>query len=123
MVSRRRPILSKTKVYPRSTKAFDDLEGLVDEYLFSPFKPPVPFIRPGDKVVTMGSCFAENIGQALAEQQVDVTVNRLHEEANRPHDYLALLDYLLKGNLSSYREVFERHVTEFKRQQDCFGFI
>jgi GSCFA family protein len=93
--------------YPRHVSEFDDLEQMLEEQVFQGYAPPAPFLGPNDEVVTMGSCFAVNIGDSLSSMGMRVAVNRFHEEANSPLANLLLLEYLIKKEQSQARSIFE----------------
>jgi len=98
------------RVYPRSAKEFDDVEQMLEQNVFVGAGPDEPIIGPGATVVTMGSCFAENIGRSLARANLEVVVNRLHEEANSPMANAALLDYLMLREQSAQAHLFNGHI-------------
>lgn len=96
--------------YPRHRDEFADLPALVQRYVTEGCGPDQPIIGPEDTVVTMGSCFAINVGKSLAQRGLKVVVNRLHEEANSPFANLLLLDYLVRGEQSVCPHVFAPHI-------------
>src|SRR5437667_96284 len=55
-------------VFPRRTQDFQDLKALVDRFVVPGHRPhPRPF-RSNSKLLTLGSCFAEEIRDFLAEK-------------------------------------------------------
>ena len=63
--------------YPRSCAIFEDPQAAIEQYILPGHLPAAPFIHEHDTVVTMGSCFAVNIGRHLQQHGINVVVNRI----------------------------------------------
>ncbi|MEQ8664788.1 MAG: GSCFA domain-containing protein [Rhodospirillales bacterium] len=61
-------IAEETLYFPKEVALFRDIEKVSDEFLFSHFRPERPVFAPTDRLVTMGSCFADRIRRWLASQ-------------------------------------------------------
>jgi hypothetical protein len=71
--------------YPREAAAFTQDRDFVWKHLFSGYElPQKSRFESQTKVLTMGSCFAVNISNALRDAGIDAQALRLHEEANSP---------------------------------------
>ena len=69
--------------YPRFTTDFHDIRGCVDAYLLSGL-PRAEIITPASRVLTQGSCFAENIFRELSARGVSAQLMRVPESSNSP---------------------------------------
>ena len=56
--------------YPKRTKLFDDLPGLIRDWIVPGHAPPAGILRLEDSIVTLGSCFARELREHLNAQGV-----------------------------------------------------
>jgi hypothetical protein len=97
--------------YPRVAAAFTQDRDFVWKHLFSGYElPQKSRFESQTKVLTMGSCFAVNISNALRNAGIDAQALRLHEEANSPLANFYLVDYLRKERWSRYRALFDKEI-------------
>lgn len=61
-------VADETVFFPRECEFFDDLELIADEYLFNHYTPESPPFKADDKLITMGSCFADRLRRWLSSQ-------------------------------------------------------
>lgn len=103
--------------YPRQTQSFSQDSEFVWKNLFSGYAMAEEMrFSASTKVLTMGSCFAVNISNALRNSGIDAHALRLHEEANSPLANFYLVDYLRKERWSRYRELFDKEINAAKCQ-------
>ena len=55
--------------FPRTAQAFDDLAHLVERHVLKGWLPDVPPFAPDHSLLTLGSCFAEELRKYLAEKR------------------------------------------------------
>lgn len=97
--------------YPRTCAIFKDPMAAIEQYILPGHLPAAPFIHEHDTVVTMGSCFAVNIGRHLQQHGINVVVNRISEDANSPLANRLLLEYLIDPTVEPQRTLFASHLT------------
>ena len=56
--------------YPKRTRLFDDLPGLIHDWVVPGHAPPAGMLRLDDSIVTLGSCFARELREHLNDQGV-----------------------------------------------------
>ena len=101
--------------YPREAVSFVQDREFVWKNLFSGYALAEETRFPSStKVLTMGSCFAVNISNALRDAGIDAQALRLHEEANSPLANYFLVHYLRSERWSRYRSFFEKEISSSK---------
>jgi hypothetical protein len=99
--------------YPgQLTGDFDNFHEKFDnffvKYLVGNFVPDTPILGENDTVITLGSCFAENVGRSLHGMGIKTVTARLHEEANSPQLNAIILQSIFDGELSPNKEHLEK---------------
>lgn len=115
--------------YPREAAAFIQEREFLWKHLFSGYALPEAMrFNSETKVLTMASCFAVNISNALRDSGIDSHALRLHEEANSPLANYFLVHYLRHERWSKYRALFEKEIStekckEFRNSVECAGLF
>lgn len=87
-------------VFPRRTQDFQDLKALVDRFVVPGHRPhPRPF-RSNSKLLTLGSCFAEEIRDFLAEKQPATQNIWVPSGLNNTYALRQFIEWCLTGNRS-----------------------
>jgi hypothetical protein len=82
--------------------AHDDLSVITDviaDLIIQPFAPQCPIISPTDTIACFGSCFAENMGKALASQGRNVSSIYLDENLNTAFAVNHFVHFALESQL------------------------
>ena len=66
--------------WPRRVDQLADFEAAVRKYVIAGAVPPAPVITPSSNVITLGSCFAENLAISLRERGLDVFFQKRSED-------------------------------------------
>jgi hypothetical protein len=89
------------KYFPRDKEMFDNLDKLAKEYVFDTFGPDEPILNSNDKVVTMGSCFADRLRTWLANNGKNADYIQVPEGLNNSFAVRQYLEWALTGDNSS----------------------
>jgi hypothetical protein len=81
--------------YPRSKEAIPTFREAFREYILPSFVPKVPPLLKSGSIFTQGSCFAENIANALQRAGVQATWLKVDEVMNSPLANRTYLEYAL----------------------------
>ena len=82
--------------WPWKSSAFEDLGWLIRRYLLAGY--PRDFtVAPGDAFMTLGSCFAVNLGVHLGEAGYRVHAEAIGEEVNSTYANRYLLEWIKDG--------------------------
>lgn len=92
--------------YPRIHALFDDLENSLERFVFGPGYLPGFRISKNTQIVTMGSCFAENIARFLTSFGFQVSNFASPEEAS-PVTFPRLVEAILNHENASARELIK----------------
>lgn len=87
--------------YPRSASELADLKAACENFVLSDHGPSAKLPR-SDSVWTMGSCFAQNLSQALNSQGIQTHTIGLSEGANSPPVIRSLLRGTVTGKPDSH---------------------
>jgi hypothetical protein len=79
------------RLFPDSFTAFDDVPRLFRDHILPGHVPPTPLLSAGDTVVTLGSCFAQELREVL--QLADFDSSNLWVPAGLNNTF-ALLDFV-----------------------------
>lgn len=98
--------------YPRSAAELLDVAPASEQHLWSKYAPAERLLESNDLVMTMGSCFARNLGEALGRRGLSGKVYRVYEEANSPLLNELLLDCLINEKPSvAASELFSAEIS------------
>lgn len=89
------------KFFPKKKEQFDDLEKLAEEYVFDTYGPEVPILSADDKVVTMGSCFADRLRNWLKRNKKNANYIAVPEGLNNSFAVRQYLEWALTGDRST----------------------
>lgn len=89
------------RYFPRDKEMFDDLDLIAEQYVFDTFGPDQPLLTNEDKVVTMGSCFAERLRTWLREHDRNAEYINVPEGLNNSFAVRQWLEWVLTGDRSS----------------------
>jgi hypothetical protein len=81
--------------YPRYIPELADLDTAIEKFVLPGFLPPQPIIQRTSRIRTQGSCFAENIAQALQEAGCTTRHLSFPEAVNSPLANAALFEHVL----------------------------
>jgi len=95
--------------YPRRMEDFDDLEALIDKYVLQGWLPPEKPFTPGSQLLTLGSCFAEELRKYLAEHERDSRLIFVPPGLNNTFALRQFIDWSLTGNASSDAYWYDEH--------------
>ncbi len=102
--------------FPRDPEVFTDLEGFAEKYLLFRGLPKEPFLGMDDPVVSVGSCFAENVAEYLTESGFrSVSHISLAESSNNVLSVRTMIDILLSESPAEEALTWAR---EFVRRDD-----
>jgi len=87
-------------LFPRRTQEFQDLKRLIDKFVVPGFRPqPRPF-RADSTLLTLGSCFAEELRNFLAEKQPGTRNIWVPSGLNNTYALRQFIDWCLTGERS-----------------------
>jgi tetratricopeptide (TPR) repeat protein len=89
----------RPRPWPQRQHAFDNLRGAIERYVLAGY-PGQPIVRPQTVFTTLGSCFAQNLAQRLAEAGYRVNNEPIGEEVNSTYANRFLLEWLEHGPVS-----------------------
>lgn len=89
------------KFFPRKKDDFNNLEKLAKEYVFNTYGPEVPILDDNDKVVTMGSCFADRLRKWLQRNKKNANYIAVPEGLNNSFAVRQYLEWALTGDRST----------------------
>ena len=89
------------RYFPRSKENFNDLDALAKEFVFDTYGPEEPILKSSDKVVTMGSCFADRLRTWLTENDKNADYINVPEGLNNSFAVRQYLEWALTGDRSS----------------------
>ena len=87
--------------FPAKKEQFADLNTLAKEFVFKGFGPDSPIFGDGDKVVTMGSCFADRLRAWLNANGKGTTYINVPEGLNNSFAVRQYLEWALTGDRST----------------------
>lgn len=87
--------------FPREKEMFNDLDTLAQKYVFDTFGPEQPILDSNDKVVTMGSCFADRLRNWLKNNGKNADYINVPEGLNNSFAVRQWLEWVLTGDRSS----------------------
>ena len=83
--------------WPQKIEEMADIDQAVGKFLFNFSVDPKHKIGPTDKILTLGSCFADNIARALRENGMDAFNITFDERINSTYSNLAYLERVAGG--------------------------
>ncbi|MDP6572435.1 MAG: GSCFA domain-containing protein [Rhodospirillales bacterium] len=92
--SRQKP---KAARWPQTAQELSDLETAIRKFVFSVSVPPRFMFSKQDNIVTLGSCFAENVARALRANEVDAYNITIGESINSTYANLAYMKRVAGG--------------------------
>jgi len=87
--------------FPRTQDMFDDLDMIAEEYVFDTFGPESPILHDNDRVITMGSCFAERLRKWLKNNNKNADYINVPEGLNNSFAVRQWLEWVLTSDRSS----------------------
>ncbi|MHB1207565.1 MAG: GSCFA domain-containing protein [Rhodospirillaceae bacterium] len=85
--------------FPTETAQLSDLRAGIKKYVLAGHVPEKPLFAANAKILTLGSCFAENINDALSRAGFDSTYLAVSEATNTPAFANLLVNRLRAGHL------------------------
>jgi hypothetical protein len=76
---------------------YDDLPGVIREYVLPGHTPPQPLLEAGDRVITLGSCFAQELRSYLERAGFAADTLRIPEGLNNSHAILDFVSWCVTG--------------------------
>jgi tetratricopeptide (TPR) repeat protein len=95
--------------WPRRIDEFGPFRQAITKFVTSDVHKEI-ILRPGAKVFTMGSCFAQNMAETLSEKYKNIIVSFLYadEDINNTYAGLYLIDVLVNPS-SRHRQIVEAY--------------
>ena len=98
----------------------DQFEKLVDIGVLDGFEPATPFISKSTKIVTLGSCFAENVAENLSATGYDVFPMTVLDRIFTPYAFKLFAEGMLRDGriedaVSQNLRVKQAHADEMRR--------
>lgn len=90
-------MVSHPKKYPRHRRDVADLITAVRDFVLLGEGPVSPIFAKSDRIWSMGSCFAQNIGKALNDAGANCAVNPIPEFANSSALLSAFIESIASG--------------------------
>lgn len=91
----------KLNYFPKNKEDFNDLDILAKEYVFKGSGPETPIFDNDDKVVTMGSCFADRLRKWLNANGKGSTYINVPEGLNNSFAVRQWLEWVITGDRST----------------------
>jgi len=92
---------SAMNLFPRRQKEFGNLEAVVTESILTGFLPERPLFTPGSRLLTMGSCFAQELRNYLVTQGLTSDWLTVPPGLNNTFAIRQFVEWCLTGNQSS----------------------
>ena len=115
----RRP---KLRNWPDRQHLFDDPRHLLERYLLRGY-PAEPFVRPDTTFMTLGSCFADNLGRRLAGEGYRVHSEPIGEEVNSTWANRFLLKWVEEGAVDGPTRVIDEIYGPQRRERIRAGIV
>ena len=87
--------------FPAKKEQFADLDAMAKEFVFKGFGPDTPIFGDNDKVVTMGSCFADRLRNWLNANGKGTSYINVPEGLNNSFAVRQYLEWALTGDRST----------------------
>jgi hypothetical protein len=87
--------------FPKHKEQFDNLDQLAKDFVFKGFGPDTPVFSNKDKVVTMGSCFADRLRRWLNDSNKGAEYIQVPEGLNNSFAVRQYLEWAITGNRST----------------------
>lgn len=118
----------KSASWPQKLSELENLESAIEKFIFNITVDPIFLFRKTDKIITLGSCFAENVARALRENDVDAYNITFGEMINSTY---ANLEYLrrvsgheMNRNSERVKEILHRDpIGDRKKFEEGDGVI
>jgi tetratricopeptide (TPR) repeat protein len=102
--------------WPRASSLFDDLRRVAREFVLTEVDPTALSISPGSRLVTLGSCFAENLSVGLAAAGLRTKHIGFTEVLNSTYANRYFLDWLFEaGEAPEHYSAFTEYFGDFDR--------
>lgn len=99
-----------TRFFPRQGEDLSDLEGLIERHVLPGFVPPAPpFDRQTSQLLAMGSCFAQNLRNTLAEKGLLADWLFVPPGLNNTFALRDFVDWCLTGSRSNSAYWYDEH--------------
>lgn len=99
-----------TRFFPRQEAELDELEGLIERHVLPGFVPSAPpFDRRTSQLLTMGSCFAQNLRNTLAENGLLADWLFVPPGLNNSFALRDFVDWCLTGSRSNSAYWYDEH--------------
>ena len=100
-----------TRFFPRNDAELDDLAQLIERHVLAGLLPPAPpFDRRTSQLLTMGSCFAQNLRNTLAEKGLLADWLFVPPGLNNTFALRDFVDWCLRGSRASSAYWYDEHV-------------
>ena len=86
----------RPRPWPLRQRSFDDPRHLIERYVLHGY-PDLPLVRPQTVFMTLGSCFASNLGQRLQSAGYRVHSELIGEDINSSYANRYLMDWIERG--------------------------
>jgi hypothetical protein len=96
------------RLYPDSLAAFDDVPRLFREHVLPGHAPEQPLLKTGDTVVTLGSCFAQELREVLELADFDSSNLWVPSGLNNTYALLDFVSWAATGQTTPLAYRYER---------------
>lgn len=97
----------RVRIWPARRKEFQVPRKLIRRYVLAG-REPARFVAPDSHLMTLGSCFAENLARQLQTLGYDVWFESIGEEVNSTYANRYLLEWVERGVVSPQTEAMEQ---------------
>jgi hypothetical protein len=99
----------RMNLFPREMADFDDLPKLVERYVLKGWMPKEKPFKAGANLLTLGSCFAEELRKYLAEHDKQSKLIFVPPGLNNTYALRQFIEWSLTGNASSDAYWYDEH--------------
>jgi hypothetical protein len=98
-----------TRFFPKTQDEFADLSAIIESYVLPGWLPEMPLFSGDSSVLTMGSCFAQNLRNYLAERGLQSDWLFVPPGLNNTFALRNFLDWCLTGERGSDAYWYDQH--------------
>jgi hypothetical protein len=95
-------------LYPDAFPAYDDVPGLFRDHIVPGHAPPAPLLAEGDSVVTLGSCFAQELREVLELARFGANSFWVPSGLNNTYALLDFVSWAVTGDATHRGYRYER---------------
>jgi hypothetical protein len=98
-----------TRFFPKSQAEFSNLRHIIDSYVLPGYVPPAPMFDATSSVLMMGSCFAQNLRNYLAERGLQSDWMFVPPGLNNTFALRNFIDWCVHGERSTDAYWYDQH--------------